>query len=36
VRSIPDSVRVCDSVPFNILLSTCSAIVHNHATTDTL
>jgi L-2-deoxyfucosyltransferase len=29
VASIPDNVRVCDFVPFNVVLSTCSAIVHH-------
>jgi UDP:flavonoid glycosyltransferase YjiC (YdhE family) len=29
VSSIPDNVRVCDFVPFNVVLSTCSAIVHH-------
>lgn len=29
VTSIPDNVRVCDFVPFNVVLSTCSAIVHH-------
>ncbi len=29
VGSVPDNVRVADFVPFNVVLSTCSAIIHH-------